>query len=51
MSWYSNLLSALFLLPFIIILGEGPAVLDILSGRAEGLWTFLVGSAITVSMV
>jgi GDP-fucose transporter C1 len=51
MSWYSNLLSALLLLPFIIIVGEGPAVLDILSGRAEGLRTFLVGSAVTVCMV
>ncbi|KAF8480207.1 hypothetical protein DFH94DRAFT_741125 [Russula ochroleuca] len=47
MSWYSNLLSSVLLLPFIIIFGEGPAVLDILSGRAEGLQTFLVGSAIT----
>jgi GDP-fucose transporter C1 len=51
MSWYSNLLSCVILFPFIIILGEGPAVLDILSGRAEGLHTFLVGSMITVSMV
>jgi solute carrier family 35 (GDP-fucose transporter), member C1 len=51
MSWYSNLLSALLLLPFVIILGEGPAVLEILSGHAEGLRTFLVGSAITVSTV
>jgi GDP-fucose transporter C1 len=50
MSWYSNLLSALLLLPFVIILGEGPAVLDILSGHAEGLRTFLVGSAITGSV-
>jgi len=50
MSWYSNLLSALLLLPFIMILGEGPAVLEILSGHAEGLWTFLVGSAITGSV-
>jgi solute carrier family 35 (GDP-fucose transporter), member C1 len=51
MSWYSNLLSAVLLLPFIIIVGEGPAALEILSGRAEGLWTFFVGSAITVSLV
>jgi len=50
MSWYSNLLSSVLLLPFIIILGEGPAVFDLLSGRAEGLWTFLVGSAITGSV-
>ncbi|KAF8500176.1 hypothetical protein F5888DRAFT_1679785 [Russula emetica] len=50
MSWYSNLLSALLLLPFVIILGEGPAVLEILSGHAEGLRTFLVGSAITGSV-
>jgi len=46
MSWYSNLLSSLLLIPFIIF-GEGPAVLDIISGRAEGLSTFLIGSAVT----
>jgi GDP-fucose transporter C1 len=51
MSWYSNLLSALLLFPCVIILGEGPAVLEILSGHAEGLRTFLIGSAITVSTV
>jgi hypothetical protein len=51
MSWYSNLLSAFLLLPFVIILGEGPAVVEILSGHAEGLRTFLIGSAITVSTV
>ena len=51
MSWYSNLLSAVLLFPFVIIVGEGPAVLEILSGHAEGLRTFLVGSAITVSTV
>lgn len=51
MSWYSNLLSALLLLPFVIIVGEVPAVLDILSGHAEGLRIFVIGSAITVSTV
>ena len=51
MSWHSNLLSALLLFPFVIIVGEGPAALEILSGRAEGLWTFFVGSVITVSPV
>jgi GDP-fucose transporter C1 len=50
MSWHSNFLSALLLLPFIIIVGEGPAALEILSGRAEGLWTFFVGSVITGSV-
>jgi len=50
MSWYSNLFSALLLLPFIIILGEGPAVLDIFSGKAEGLSTFLIGSVVTGSV-
>jgi len=50
MSWYSNLLSSVLLLPFIIILGEGPAVLEIIFGRAEGLRTFLVGSLITGSV-
>lgn len=51
MSWYSNLLSSVLLIPFIIILGEGPAVFDLLSGRAEGFWTFVIGSVITVSAV
>ena len=50
MSWYSNLLSSLLLIPFIII-GEGPAVVEIISGRAQGLWTFLIGSAVTVSAI
>ncbi|KAI0284567.1 hypothetical protein BGY98DRAFT_947545 [Russula aff. rugulosa BPL654] len=50
MSWYSNLLSAFLLLPFVIILGEGPAVVEILSGHAQGLRTFLIGSAITGSV-
>jgi len=50
MSWYSNLFSALLLLPFVIILGEGPAVLDIFSGKAEGLSTFLIGSVVTGSV-
>src|SRR6266404_1690203 len=49
MSWYSNLLSAALLVPFIVILGEGPAVLDLLFGRAEGFWTFIIGSVATVS--
>jgi len=47
MSWYSNLLSSLLVLPFVIMVGEGPAVFDILSGRAEGLTTFLIGSLVT----
>ncbi|KAI0267280.1 hypothetical protein BC834DRAFT_870600 [Gloeopeniophorella convolvens] len=47
MSWYSNLLSAVLLVPFILVFGEGPAVLDILSGRAEGLRTFIIGSTVT----
>ena len=49
MSWYSNLLSSVLLVPFIIVFGEGPAVLDLLSGRAEGFWTFVIGSVVTVS--
>ena len=51
MSWYSNLLSSILLIPFMILVGEGPAVLDIISGRAEGLSTFLIGSAVTVSTI
>ncbi|KAI9432941.1 hypothetical protein H4582DRAFT_1990107 [Lactarius indigo] len=50
MSWYSNLLSSVLLVPFIIVLGEGPAVLELLSGRAEGFWTFIIGSVATGSV-
>jgi len=50
MSWYSNLLSAVLLVPFVIVLGEGPAALDLLSGRGEGFWTFVIGSAISGSV-
>jgi GDP-fucose transporter C1 len=50
MSWYSNLLSSMILIPFVII-GEGPAVLDIISGQAEGLSTFVIGSMVTVSTI
>ncbi|KAN0136827.1 hypothetical protein V8E53_005268 [Lactarius tabidus] len=50
MSWYTNLLSSVLLIPFIIVLGEGPAVLDLLSGRAEGFWTFVIGSVATGSV-
>ena len=48
MSWYSNLLSSVLLVPFVIVLGEGPAALDLLSGRGEGFWTFVIGSAVSV---
>ncbi|KAH9063264.1 hypothetical protein EDB87DRAFT_1558531 [Lactarius vividus] len=50
MSWYSNLLSSVLLVPFIIVLGEGPAVLELLAGRAEGFWTFIIGSVATGSV-
>ncbi|KAI0050326.1 hypothetical protein FA95DRAFT_1536656 [Auriscalpium vulgare] len=47
LSWYSNLLSAVVLVPCVVLVGEAPAVWDIVTGRAVGLGTFLWGSSIT----
>lgn len=60
LSWYTNLLSAIVLAPIVILAGEGPDVLKLLSGTAaelavEGgmspLRTFMWGSLITVSFL
>ncbi|EKM56723.1 uncharacterized protein PHACADRAFT_254009 [Phanerochaete carnosa HHB-10118-sp] len=54
LSWYTNLFSAVALLPVLLVAGEGPGVYSLLSGHqnplADGvspLKTFLWGSAIT----
>ena len=56
LSWYTNLLSAVVLLPIIFLAGEGPAVYNLLFslhvvpvGGVSPLTAFLWGSAITVS--
>ncbi|KAI0826054.1 hypothetical protein BC629DRAFT_1452693 [Irpex lacteus] len=49
LSWYTNLYSAILLLPILVLLGEGPGVLDLLYGNTSqsSLSTFLWGSLIT----
>jgi len=49
LSWYTNLLSAIVLAPLVLIAGEGPSVLTLLSGAdgAAATTTFLWGSLIT----
>ncbi|KAB5589932.1 GDP-fucose transporter 1 [Ceratobasidium theobromae] len=56
LAWYNNLLSAALLAPLIVLVGEGPDVMDLLFGTASvvktatgmtAFDTFLYGSAIT----
>lgn len=50
--YYSNLLSALVIAPFILISGEAGAVIDMAKGNAlnpMALQTFITGAAVTVS--
>ncbi|KAK4058941.1 hypothetical protein OIO90_000387 [Microbotryomycetes sp. JL221] len=47
LAYYSNLLSALVILPFIVLMGEVPTVLDMMFGGGEGFGTFLVGAFVT----
>ncbi len=58
LSWYSNVLSAILLVPIILVVGEVPAITELLFGLDEllrpedtitPLTTFLWGSLITVS--
>lgn len=57
LAWYSNLLSALVMLPLVVIAGEVPGVLALLFGTAapgdgksmSSFATFIWGSALTVS--
>ncbi|KAJ7461752.1 hypothetical protein B0H11DRAFT_2055871 [Mycena galericulata] len=47
LSWYANLLSAVVLAPLVLLAGEGPSVLALLSGADGAMGTFLWGSLIT----
>ncbi|KAA1474421.1 hypothetical protein DENSPDRAFT_931641 [Dentipellis sp. KUC8613] len=47
LSWYNNLLSAVVLAPCVVLVGEGPAVMALLSGQGAGLGTLFWGSFIT----
>ncbi|EJU01427.1 hypothetical protein DACRYDRAFT_95062 [Dacryopinax primogenitus] len=56
LAWYSNLLSAFGLIPLVLVAGEGPGVIELLSGTApvvgintgvSALKTFVWGSLIT----
>ncbi|KAI0342454.1 hypothetical protein BDW22DRAFT_1429289 [Trametopsis cervina] len=49
LSWYTNLYSAMILLPVLLLVGEGPGVIELLTGSTvkDSLSTFLWGSAIT----
>lgn len=58
LSWYTNLLSAVVLLPIVVLAGEGGDVVKLLSGLDDSmknsggmsaLRTFMWGSLITVS--
>lgn len=58
LSWYTNLLSAVLLIPVIVLAGEVPAITNLLfgsddivltPGELSELHTFVWGSAITVS--
>lgn len=57
LSWYSNVLSSVLLLPLILLAGEGPDILafintpDFSATGNSALTTFLWGSLITVSLV
>ena len=56
LSWYTNLFSAIALVPIFMLAGEGPGIYDLFfttpylrPGAVSPLTTFLWGSAITVS--
>jgi GDP-fucose transporter C1 len=59
LAWYQNTLSAIGMLPLVLLNGEVPGVLELLSGALAGgggkslspLSTFIWGSALTVSLV
>ncbi|SCZ97621.1 BZ3500_MvSof-1268-A1-R1_Chr4-3g07306 [Microbotryum saponariae] len=47
LAYYSNLLSALVILPFVLVSGEIWVVLDMATGQSKGLGTFITGAAVT----
>ncbi|KAL4072165.1 hypothetical protein J3A83DRAFT_4239497 [Scleroderma citrinum] len=59
LSWYTNLLSAVLMIPLIFLAGEGPAIFDLffgpsplvpISGELSAFSTFIWGSLITGSV-
>lgn len=52
LAYYSNLLSALVILPFVLVSGEVFTVLEMVAGEGEDgqFGTFLIGAAVTVSI-
>jgi len=57
LSWYTNLLSAVVMIPLILLAGEGPAIMHLFfepadvmprEGELSELQTFIWGSIITV---
>lgn len=54
LSWYTNVLSAAVLAPIVLVVGEGPGIVDLFFGDRSGnnnvLWTFIWGSLITVNV-
>ena len=54
LAYYSNLLSALVIMPFVLVSGEIWTVLDMLLGDGDGaaaFSTFMTGAAVTVSPI
>ena len=55
LSWYTNLLCSVVLIPVVLLAGEGPEILDLLFGEDVGMIgaisprrTFVLGSIVTV---
>lgn len=49
LAWYNNLFSTIVLFPLVFVVGEGPAVYELLFVDEKGWSTFLWGTLITVS--
>jgi GDP-fucose transporter C1 len=47
LAYFSNLLSAFVILPFIFLSGEIFTIFDMMFGDGPGFWTFIVGATIT----
>lgn len=47
LAYFSNLLSALVILPFVLLSGEVFTILDMVFGDGEALSTFLIGATVT----
>lgn len=47
LAYFSNLLSAFVILPFVVLSGEVFTIMDMVFGEGEALWTFIVGATVT----